>query len=301
MKGSKSSENIIQLSERRVKRDGKKNGRSKRSRQARTKVVAVTSGKGGVGKTNIVANLGYALSQIGKDVLIVDGDLGLGNLDVLLGLTPSYNISHFVAGQKSIPEIIKSGPGGMSILPASSGVQELTQLSGNQQSGILKELDKFVKTYDFVLMDTAAGISSNVMNFNISAQEIMVVVSPEPTSITDAYALMKVMALKYNEKYFKLIVNSASERPEAEEVHRQLSLVADRFLNITIEYFGYVPYDKNVLQGIRHQKLVGELFPGSEASRCFDHLAKKMLRSIHYKQPDKDTHFFWDHLTHDRT
>lgn len=301
MKGNKLSENIIHLSERREKRDVMKNGRSKRSNRPITKVVAVTSGKGGVGKTNIVANLGYALTQIGNKVLIIDGDLGLGNLDVLLGLTPSYNISHFIAGQKSVSEIIKPGPGGMSILPASSGVQELTQLSGRQQTDILKELDKHLNDFDFVLMDTAAGISSNVMNFNISAQEIIVIVSPEPTAITDAYALMKVMALKYNEKYFKLIVNSVSDRPEAEEVHRQLSLVANRFLSITIEYFGYVPYDKNILQGIMHQKLVGELFPGAKASRCFDHLAKKMLRSVHYKQPEKNTHFMWDHLTNDGT
>ena len=254
-----------------------------------------------MGKTNIVANLGYALTQIGKKVVILDADLGLGNLDVLLGLTPSYNISHFLTGKKDISEIVKIGPGNMAILPASSGIQELTELSNGQQIDIMKELDGFVKSYDFLLMDTAAGISSNVMHFNISAQEIMVIVSPEPTSITDAYALMKVMAVKYAEKHFKLIVNEASDRKEAEEVHRQLSLVAERFLNITIEYFGYIPFDKNILKGIRHQKLVGEMFPGSESSRCFVLLAKKMLRSIHYKHPEKNTSFFWNHLTMDNS
>jgi len=299
MTGSKKTKNVIQLSERRVSRKSLKKRLKNKPPISRTRVLAITSGKGGVGKTNIVANLGYALSKMEKKVLILDADLGLGNLDVLLGLTPSYNISHFVSGQKSISEIIKTGPGNMSILPASSGVQELTQLSKKQQAGIMRELDKYVTSYDFVLIDTAAGISTNVMYFNISAQEIMVVVSPEPASITDAYALMKVMALKYSEKYFKLIVNSAADRKEAEEVHRQLSLVADRFLNITIDYFGYIPVDKNILKGIRHQKLVGEMFPGSEASRCFSLLAKKMLRSIQYKYPGKDTNFFWDHLIQD--
>jgi flagellar biosynthesis protein FlhG len=300
MTGSDKTKNVIQLSERRLSRKPPKKRLKDKMPTARTRVLAITSGKGGVGKTNIVANLGYALSKMGKKVLILDADLGLGNLDVLLGLTPSYNISHVISGQKSIPEIIKSGPGGMSILPASSGVQELTQLSRQQQAGVMRELDHHVGSFDFMLIDTAAGISTNVMYFNISAQEIMVIVTPEPASITDAYALMKVMALKYSEKYFKLIVNSAENRREAEEVHRQLSLVADRFLNITIEYFGYIPVDKNVLKGIRHQKLVGDMFPGSEASRCFSLLAKKMLRSIQYKYPGEDTNFFWDHLIQDR-
>lgn len=299
MAGSEKNINVIQLSERRQTRVPPKRRFRSGSPEARTRVMAITSGKGGVGKTNIVANLGYALSRMGKKVLVLDADLGLGNLDVLLGLTPSYNISHVVSGSRTIPEIVKTGPGGMAILPASSGVQELTQLSRKQQAEIMKELDRHVNAYDFMLIDTAAGISTNVMHFNISAQDIMVIVSPEPASITDAYALMKVMALKYSEKYFKLIVNSAEDRREAEEVHRQLSLVADRFLNITIEYFGYLPVDRNILKGVRHQKLVCEMFPGSDASRCFNLLAKKMLRSIQYKYPGNETNFFWDHLLQD--
>lgn len=296
MEVGKNKHNVIRLADRLGTPDRKRKGFRRQLQKPRTRVIAITSGKGGVGKTNVVANLGYALSRIGKKVLILDGDLGLGNLDVLLGLTPSYNISHFIAGQKPISEIVKTGPAGLSILPASSGVQELTRLSKAQQGNIMKELDKYINSYDFMLMDTAAGISSNVMHFNISAQEIMVIVQPEPASITDAYALMKVMALKYSEKYFKLIVNTASGQNEAEEVHRQLSLVADRFLNITIDYFGYLPHDRNVLKGIRHQKLVSEMFPGSEASRQFGILAKKMISTVHYKCPDKDTNFFWKHL-----
>ena len=299
MKDKTSSKNIIMLSERREKHPVKPVRLQKSAPQARTRVIAITSGKGGVGKTNIVANLGFALGKMGKKVLVFDADLGLGNLDVLLGLTPSYNISHFISGQKSLGDIIKTGPGNMSILPASSGIQELTHLSNRQQTAMMRELDAFVTSYDFLLMDTAAGISSTVMSFNISAQEVMVIVSPEPASITDAYALMKVMAVKYSEKHFKLIVNSAADRNEAEEVHRQLSLVADRFLNITIEYFGYLPFDAKIRQGIRHQKLVGEMFPGSEASQCFKGLAEKMLRSVQYKYPEKNTNFFWDHLIQD--
>ena len=157
-----------------------------RNRNSNAQVIAITSGKGGVGKTNIVANLGFALSQMGKRVLILDADLGLGNIDVLLGLTPKYNLSHVVMGEKVIPEIVIEGPMKLKILPASSGIQELTQLTEDQRTRILAELKLFLDPIDILLIDTAAGISSNVMYFNTAAQQILVVVTPEPTSMTDA-------------------------------------------------------------------------------------------------------------------
>ncbi len=260
------------------RRPEKKKPKEKR-KETKTKVIAITSGKGGVGKTNIVANLGYSLSRLGKKVLLFDTDLALGNLDLFLGLTPHYNISHFLSGEKTIQEIIKETKHeNLYILPASSGVQKLTELSDKEQIKIINELDQHINFYDFVLIDTATGISSNVMHFNLSAQEIMFVVQPEPTSVTDTYALMKVMNLKYNKKCFKLIVNNALNPSEAKEVHQQMSLVTDRFLSVTMDYFGYLSHDKNILRGIRHQRLVSEMFPDSEASRQFGLLAQKLIR-----------------------
>ena len=212
-------------------------GRRAGIRKPNTRVIAITSGKGGVGKTNIVANLGFALSKLGKKVVILDADLGLGNLDVLLGLAPKYNLSHVISGLKSFEEITLEGPGNMLILPASSGIQEMTRLTKDQKIRILTELDKFLEPVNILLVDTAAGISSNVMYFNSTAQEIIVVVSPEPTSITDSYALMKVLSVKYSARHFKLLVNNVSDNQEAREVFRQLRMVTDRFLDITIEYF----------------------------------------------------------------
>jgi len=180
--------------------------------QQQARVIAITSGKGGVGKTNIVANLGYALCKAGKRVLIFDADLGLGNLDVLLGLTPRYNLSHVLEGQKRLSDIVISGPGQLKILPASSGIQELTRLTHSQKMNLYTDLNVLLADYDIVLIDTAAGISSNVLYFNASANEIMVVVTPEPTSITDAYALMKILSVKYQEKHFRLLVNLAKKR-----------------------------------------------------------------------------------------
>jgi len=241
-----------------------------------TRVIAVTSGKGGVGKTNIVANLAYTLTRLQKKVLVFDADLGLGNMDVLLGKVPRYNISHVIKGEKNIDEIIVQGPGGMRILPASSGVQDMVALNPAQRIRILSALDTLMEATDFLLIDTAAGISSNVLYFNVTAQEVIVVVTPDPTSITDAYALMKVMSLKYAEKKFILLVNMVSGEDEAKDVYRQLRMVSKRFLDIEIEYLGYVPRDGDLIKCVRRQKLIREHCPSAAASRCFDTLAHSL-------------------------
>ncbi len=296
MKQKDTSSKVISLTERMTDKYAELVRRKNRNCRSNTRIIAITSGKGGVGKTNIVGNLGFALSQSGKKVLILDADLGLGNIDVLLGLAPKYNLSHFIAGEKSISEIIIKGPGNMNILPASSGIQELTKLTKEQKIQILIELDSLIDHIDILLIDTAASISSNVMYFNASAQEIMVVVTPEPTSITDAYALMKVLSLKYSEKHFKLLVNLASSEQDAHEVFRQLNMVANRFLDISIEYSGCVLFDKNVTKGVRRQKIVSELYPNTCASRCYASLAKKICKSSTRHFSKGDTSFFWKDL-----
>jgi flagellar biosynthesis protein FlhG len=266
--------NLIHLSEFKTKRAVEKEGRPRVRGKRPTRVMAVTSGKGGVGKTNIVANLGYAFTKLGKRVLIFDADLGLGNLDVLLGIAPRHNLAHVIGGEKSLEEIIISGPGNLHILPASSGVQELTRLSHTQQFRILKHLNHLIEGYDVFLIDTGAGISTNVLYFTASAQEILVVVTPEPTSITDAYALMKVLSIKYHERHFKLIVNAAKSDGEADETYRQLNRVSSRFLDIEMEYLGKVLLDDNVKRGVRCQTMVSQLAPISRASRNFAVLAR---------------------------
>jgi flagellar biosynthesis protein FlhG len=267
-----------------------------RRRKSQARVIAITSGKGGVGKTNIVANLGYALSRLGKKVLILDADLGLGNLDVLLGVAPKFNISHVIRGEKSLAEILEEGPGNMKILPAASGIQELTQLTQEQKMQVFTDLDRLVDDMDLLLIDTAAGISSNVMDFNVMAHEIIVVVSPEPTSITDAYALMKVLSLKYSEKSCKLVVNMAASPKEAQDVFRQLDLVTDRFLDIHIDYLGCVLRDDKLPRGVKHQRLVSDLYPESRAGRCFADLARRVAKQAPASRPKGNTNLFWHHL-----
>ena len=290
------SNRVISLTRRREEKKDLSTKTNRQTRSSKARVIAITSGKGGVGKTSIVGNIGYAFTKLGKKVLILDADLGLGNLDVLLGLAPKYNLSHVIMGEKTIDEILVEGPGKMSILPASSGIQELTHLNKDQKIQILTQLDRLVDRVDVLFIDTAAGISSNVMDFNATAQEVVVVVSPEPTSITDAYALMKVLSLKYSGKACKLIVNMVRQPEEGREVFRQLQLVTDRFLDITIEYLGYVLFDDKVAKGVKSQKIVSELFPDTQASRCFTDISRKISNMSPVSIPESGSNLFWRHL-----
>lgn len=267
---------VIDLTGRLAERGSGPDWKPRRISKSKTRIIAITSGKGGVGKTNIVANLGFAFTQLNKKVLIFDADLGLGNLDVLLGLAPKHNISHVASGMMSLSDITVTGPGNMKILPASSGIESLTRLSDHQKVRLLSSLERMLDSIDIFLIDTGAGISSNVMYFSSNAHEIIVVVSPEPTSITDAYALMKVLHLHYSQDHFKLIVNFAETAEKADELYHQLKMVTDKFLDIRLEYIGYILLDKQLQKGVKLQRVVSEICPNSNASRCFATLAKKL-------------------------
>ena len=243
-------------------------------------VIAITSGKGGVGKTNIVANLGYSLGKIGKKVLIMDADMGLGNMDVLLGLTPKYNLSHFLFRNVALEDIIIDGPGSLKILPASSGLEELTDITTKQRTHLFEKLFEILNGIDILLIDTAAGISSNVLQFNLKAHDIIVVVTPEPTSMTDAYALIKILALKYEKDKFKLLINQVNDARKAYEIYRQIKMVVDRFLGIDLEYSGHVLFDQKMVKAVKEQRVVCDLFPNSHASKCFKKLAGDIGGSI---------------------
>lgn len=269
---------------------------SQQKRDRQIMVMAITSGKGGVGKTNIVANLAISLSMLKKRVVVFDADLGLANLDVLLGLIPKYNLKDVLIGKKRLSEIIIEGPKGIKIIPASSGIQELSELTDKQRLRLLSEFDQFDSDIDILLIDTAAGISSNVMYFNVAAQEIVIIAAPEPTSITDAYALMKILSLNYGEKYFRVIVNSVKDEREGKEVFKKLSVAADRFLDISIDYLGYIPFDESITTAVRQQKALVELYPSSKAGRAFTSLAKSILKISPRTHPKGNIQFFWQQI-----
>jgi len=260
----------------------------------RVRVLAVTSGKGGVGKTNISANLAYLLSKMKKKVLVLDADAGLANIDVILGLAPKYNLYHVLSGEKSIGDVIVQGPGGFKILPSASGIQEMSDLSKGHKLTLIDEIKTLQEQVDFMLIDTGAGIAGNVMYFNMAAQEIIVVTSPEPTAITDAYALIKVLYQRHAKTHFRVLVNMVKNEEEAKEVYARLNQATNHFLNVSVEYLGYVVQDAHITDSVRQQKPFVSLFPHSPASKCMQTLADKIGR----EEPAADTAgtfgFFWD-------
>lgn len=261
------------------------------------RVIAVSSGKGGVGKTNVVANLAFGLTLLRKRVLVLDADLGLANIDVLLGLTPRYTIEQFFNQEKRFSEIIIRGPGGMSIIPAGSGVMDLVHLSESQKLYLLSELELLAEEIDILLIDTGAGISSNVLYFNMAAHESIVVATSEPTSITDAYALIKVLSTRFGKKRFTILVNAVSNEREAREVFLKISRVADRFLqSLSLDYLGFIPFDEKIPEAVKLQKAVLELYPEAPSSRSLFALAKGLLERYDRTSGDGGIQFFWEEL-----
>jgi flagellar biosynthesis protein FlhG len=264
--------------------------------QKPVRVMAVSSGKGGVGKSNVVINLSMAFDRMGLQTLIMDADLGLANIDVLLGLAPKYNLSHVLSGQKKIEEVLVNGPGKIKIMPASSGVQELTRLTDDQKMLFLELLDGLETEVDVLLLDTGAGISDTVLYFNLAAHERIIVVTPEPTSLTDAYALIKVLYSKHGERYFRILVNQASNESMGKSIFAKLSKVADHFLDgLSLDYLGTIPHDPSVTKSVLQQKPLLELFPSSPASKAFISIAETISRT----RPNVNQgtiRFFWKRL-----
>jgi len=257
-------------------------------------VISVTSGKGGVGKTSVVANLALALCRMGQRVLVLDADLGLANLDVMLGLNPLYTIDHLLRGERKLEEILIQGPGGFELLPAASGIPELTELDNTQRLLLLDELDSLKDRFDVLLIDTGAGISSNVMYFNYAAMEKIVIITNEPTSLTDAYALIKVLTSRYKQKRFKVLVNSAQSANEAERIYRHLSLVVDQFLGSpSLDYLGWIPFDKQMPAAVRKQRTVLDCFPQAAASGRLLEVANALMSSEGESVLEGDIRFFW--------
>ena len=259
-------------------------------------VIAIASGKGGVGKTNIVANLAIALQRRGKRVVVIDADLGLANLDTLLGLNPHATLRQVLRGECSIKEALVEGPAGIRIVPASSGYEDLTHLSDGQRLTLLDQVDSLDGDFDVLLIDTGAGISANVCFFATAAQETLVVVTPEPTALTDAYALIKVLSTRYAEHHFSVLVNMARSEFDARKTFTQLTRVAERFLQVNLRWAGYVPYDPEVPEAVRRQQAVIDLAPATQATRALDGLAERLCATPSHARAKGGLQFFFRRL-----
>lgn len=238
------------------------------------RVIAVTSGKGGVGKTNVSVNLAVATAELGREVLLLDADLGLANVDVLLGLQPRYNLQHVLNGERTLEEIMVEGPAGVKIIPASSGTKRMAELSPVEHAGIIHAFSELGGNLDMLIVDTAAGISDSVVTFSRASQDVLVVVCDEPASITDAYALIKLLSREYGVRRFRVLANMVRSVQEGQELFAKLAKVTDRFLDVMLDYSGSVPYDDYLRRAVQRQRAVVEAFPRSQAAAAFKKLAQ---------------------------
>jgi flagellar biosynthesis protein FlhG len=238
------------------------------------KVVAITGGKGGVGKTLTAVNLGAALAGLGRSTMLLDADFGLANVDVLLGLKARLNLEHVVAGQCALEDVILTSTSGLRVVPATSGNVSMATLSRVQHAGLIGAFSQLLEPLDVLLVDTAAGLSDGVITFSEAAQRVVVLVCDEPASLTDAYGLIKVLSRRQPGCRFEVVANMVDSAVHGRELYEKLMRVCHRFLGITPTYFGYLPNDEYVRHAIRRQSTVVEAFPSSPAARAFQRLAR---------------------------
>jgi len=260
------------------------------------KVIAVTGGKGGVGKTNVTLNTAIAMAQQGKRVMVLDADLGLANVDVLLGLRVVKNLSHVLSGECTLDEVLVEGPHGIKIAPATSGSQSMTELTHTEHAGLIRAFSELHTQIDVLIVDTAAGISDMVLSFSRASQDIMVVVCDEPTSLTDAYALIKILNKEHGVFRFKIVANMVRNMREGQELFSKLTKVTNRFLDVALELVATVPYDENVRKAVRKQKAIVDLYPSSPAALAIRKLAQQAASWPVPSQPGGHLEFFLEQL-----
>jgi len=242
----------------------------------RKRTVTITSGKGGVGKSSIVSNMAYLLGTMNKSTYILDADLSLGNIDIMFGMFPKYNVKDLIEGRKAIGEIVVEGPCGIRVIPATSGVAELSDLSVDERN-ILFSSFQDLPDHDFLLVDTSAGISSNVVSFNAISEDIFIVVTPDPASLTDSYAVIKVLNKKTGRKDFNILVNMVKDEREALDIFRNILTVTDRFLDVYLNFCGFLPTDTNINLATRKQRLWVERFPDSQSTRELQKICERLV------------------------
>ncbi|MGH8148571.1 MAG: MinD/ParA family ATP-binding protein [Steroidobacteraceae bacterium] len=236
-------------------------------------VIAVTGGKGGVGKTCVAVNLAGALAQSGRRVVLLDGDLGLANVDVFLGLSPRYTLQHVLSGERTLDEIMVAAPQGFHVIPAASGAARLANLDAAEHLGLVQAFSSLAQRLDVLIVDTAAGIAHGVTQLSQAAQQVLVVIRDEPASLTDAYALVKVLSREHGVARFRVAANMMRTPGAGAELFRRFERVTGRFLDVVLDFVGEIPEDEHVRRAIRGQRAVIEAFPSSPAARAFKKLA----------------------------
>ncbi|RKD34454.1 MinD/ParA family protein [Thermohalobacter berrensis] len=248
-----------------------------RKRTKNTRVLAITSGKGGVGKTNFTVNLAISLSNLGYKVVIFDADIGLANIDVLFGIYPKYTLADIINGRKNILDIITDGPNGIKIIAGGSGITELMNVDRIMLDKLSNQLEKLESMADFILIDTGAGVANTVLNFVKAADEVILVTTPEPTSLTDAYAMIKVLTMMDEDNKIQLVINRVKNSKEANDIYEKIEKVSSRFLNVNVEYLGYLYNSKLLTDSVIKQNPLLLMYPNSPIAKKINGIALKIL------------------------
>ncbi len=259
-------------------------------------VIAVSGGKGGVGKSNIAVNLSIALAELRRRVVLLDADLGLANVDVLLGIKATHTLADVLAGTHSLRDVLVTGPGGLRIVPASSGVQRMAELSPSEHAGLINAFNELSDQVDVLVIDTAAGISDTVVSFVRAANEVIVVVCDEPSSITDAYALIKLLNTEYGMQRFRVVANMTRTPQEGLSMFNKLNGVCERFLDVTLQFVGQVPFDETVRKAVQKQKAILEFAPNSKAAQALRQIAQQVDQWPLPSSPTGRLEFFVERL-----
>ncbi|MCB9555532.1 MAG: MinD/ParA family protein [Deltaproteobacteria bacterium] len=264
------------------------------------KTVAISSGKGGVGKTTVAVNLGIALSKAGKRVLLFDADLGLANVDILLGMSAEHTLADVLDESVSMESVLLKAPGGLTVLPAGSGILRLERLSPTQRVRLTKKLHDISRDYDLLLLDTGAGLTENVLFFASTADEVLMVTTPEPTALTDAYALIKILTTNYAVESIQLLVNEATRGAQGREIHAKLNGVAQRFLNRQLGYLGHIPSDPEVENAIKARTPLVVAKPSCPAAQAI-HSVARHFDSVFVLEPRRRVTDMWKALMEPRS
>lgn len=267
------------------------------SRPDGTRTISVTSGKGGVGKTTLVCNLASELGRAGHRVLVLDGDLGMANVDIMFGQRARLNISHVLEGHCALEDILLEVAPNVHLISGGSGLYGLSRLGAVERRMLFDQVNHLNQSFDYMIVDTAPGIDDNVLYLNAAAQQILVVLTPDPTSLTDAYALIKVLNQRYRETHFSVVTNMVRDEIEGRMVFQKLSDVASRFLCVSLDYRGFIPNDPILRQSIRAQQLVTQVQSRTPASLALRNLAENLKHSERFNQAKGGIQFFWQQLS----
>jgi flagellar biosynthesis protein FlhG len=243
------------------------------------KVITITSGKGGVGKTNLATNLAISFSILGKRVLVMDADLGLSNVNVILGLIPppKYNLSHVISGEKTITDVIAPGPSGIKVITGAVGVSKVANMGVRKRKEFIESLSSLFELFDLIFIDTSAGLSENVLSFILAADEVILITTPEPTAITDAYGMIKAMAARNKDIKVRLVINRVQNIMEGKKVSDRIADIAGQFLGLRVERLGYIMEDIVVKKAVSSQKPFFIAYPNSKATSCVAHIRNKLV------------------------